>query len=428
MIDSLPGLAVPSTFKAFSGYLPVSDTKQIFYMYFESENAPAEDPVVMWTNGGPGCSGLLGLFTEQGPYSTLSDGVLTPNPYSWNKVANMLFVEQPAGVGFSYSDDSDDYKTGDAQAAVDNHQLILSFLERFPEVQANPFFITSESYGGHYMPGLAKEIVDNNADGAINFKGFAVGNPYTNAFTNKVAQYQAYYSHGTIPAPLYNKWMNKCSKHQFINLENCTYLEAAMMAKQGQGINPYALDYPVCVDDEASSQSLRMMHALHSNNQAVKDLLLPVEDYEPCAENYLLDYLNSDEVKAAIHAKTDITWGSCSNTLRYSERDMQIDMAPYYNYLIDGGYGLKILVYSGDDDSVCAMSGTDDWLWDLGYETIDGKYWQEWVVDQQTAGYVTHFKDGALTYATVHGAGHEVPTYKPKQALQLFENYINGVW
>jgi hypothetical protein len=59
------------------------------------------------------------------------------------------------------------------------------------------------------MPGLAKEIVDNNADGAINFKGFAVGNPYTNAFTNKVAQYQAYYSHGTIPAPLYNKWMNK---------------------------------------------------------------------------------------------------------------------------------------------------------------------------------------------------------------------------
>ena len=144
MIDSLPGLAVPSTFKAFSGYLPVSDTKQIFYMYFESENAPAEDPVVMWTNGGPGCSGLLGLFTEQGPYSTLSDGVLTPNPYSWNKVANMLFVEQPAGVGFSYSDDSDDYKTGDAQAAVDNHQLILSFLERFPEVQANPFFITSE--------------------------------------------------------------------------------------------------------------------------------------------------------------------------------------------------------------------------------------------------------------------------------------------
>lgn len=103
-------------------------------------------------------------------------------------------------------------------------------------------------------------------------------------------------------------------------------------------------------------------------------------------------------------------------------------MAPYYNYLIDGGYGLSILVYSGDDDSVCAMSGTDDWLWDLGYETIDGKYWQEWVVDQQTAGYVTHFKDGALTYATVHGAGHEVPTYKPKQALQLFENYINGVW
>ena len=127
-------------------------------MYFESENSPSEDPVVMWTNGGPGCSGLLGLFTEQGPYMTVSEGVLTPNPYSWNKVANMLFVEQPAGVGFSYSDDTDDYKTGDEQAAIDNHALILAFLDRFPEVKSNPFFITSESYGGHYMPSLAKEV------------------------------------------------------------------------------------------------------------------------------------------------------------------------------------------------------------------------------------------------------------------------------
>ena len=425
---TLPGLAVPPSFAMFSGYLPVGEHKHIFYAYFESESDPVNDPVVLWTNGGPGCSGLLGLFTEQGPFFPQEDGTLSPNEFSWNKVANMLFVEQPAGVGFSYSDDTADYKTGDAQAAVDNHQLILSFLDRFPEVASNPLYITSESYGGHYMPSLALEIVQNNADNAINFKGFAVGNPYTNAFTNKVAQYQAYYSHGTIPAPLFNRWMGQCSKRQFINLENCTYLEAAMMAKQGNGINPYALDYPVCVSDEASSQSLRLMHHMHAGNKEVKDLLLPVEDYEPCAENYLLDYLNRDDVKEALHAKADVSWGSCSNIIRYSEKDMNIDMAPFYNELIDGGYGLKILVYSGDDDSVCAMSGTDEWLWDLGYSPVEGKYWKEWKVDKQTAGYVTHFEDGALTYATVHGAGHEVPTYKPKQALVLFENYINGEW
>ena len=134
--------------------------------------------------------------------------------------------------------------------------------------------------------------------------------------------------------------------------------------------------------------------------------------------------------RAAVLVLTPLTPSrlSCSNIVRYSYKDMNIDMAPFYNPPIDGGYGLKILVYSGDDDSVCALSGTDDWLWNLGYEPVEGKYWKEWVVDQQTAGYVTHFKDGALTYATVHGAGHEVPTYKPKQALVLFENYINGEW
>jgi hypothetical protein len=94
----------------FSGYLPVGENKHIFYAYFESENDPVTDPVVLWTNGGPGCSGLLGLFTEQGPFFPQEDGTLSPNEFSWNKVANMLFVEQPAGVGFSYSDDTSDYK------------------------------------------------------------------------------------------------------------------------------------------------------------------------------------------------------------------------------------------------------------------------------------------------------------------------------
>jgi len=64
----------------------------------------------------------------------------------------MLYVEQPAGVGFSYSDDPDDYTTGDAQAASDNYVLIQQFLERFPERKSNDFYITSESYGGHYIP------------------------------------------------------------------------------------------------------------------------------------------------------------------------------------------------------------------------------------------------------------------------------------
>lgn len=153
-ITYLPGLDYDPGFDQFSGYFTVNEKNQrkLFYWYVESQNDPATDPVVLWTNGGPGCSGLLGFGTEHGPFYIDRQGDITPNPYSWNKIANMLYIEQPAGVGYSYSQDKNDYKTGDTETAADNYELILEFLRRFPERQNNPFYIASESYGGHYMP------------------------------------------------------------------------------------------------------------------------------------------------------------------------------------------------------------------------------------------------------------------------------------
>lgn len=112
----------------FSGYLDVSDTKHMHYWFFPSTSADASsDPVVFWTNGGPGCSGLLGAFTEQGPFWPQADGNLADNEYAWNRAANMIFVEQPCGVGFSYSSANDtkaDYTYDDDAAAKDFFSLI----------------------------------------------------------------------------------------------------------------------------------------------------------------------------------------------------------------------------------------------------------------------------------------------------------------
>lgn len=153
-ITNLPGLDFDPGFDQFAGYLTVDGKHQrnLFYWYVESQNDPETDPVVFWTNGGPGCSGLLGFGIEHGPFYVDEVGDISPNPYSWNKIANMLYIEQPAGVGFSYSEDKTDYKTGDTRAASDNYLFILEFLRRFPERKTNPFYIASESYGGHYMP------------------------------------------------------------------------------------------------------------------------------------------------------------------------------------------------------------------------------------------------------------------------------------
>jgi carboxypeptidase C (cathepsin A) len=118
--------------------------------FTESSGSP-KDPVAFWTNGGPGCSGLIGFMTEQGAFKPNADMTLSLNEFAWNKVANMVFIESPAGVGFSYSTDTADYTTGDSQTAVDNYNLIQAFLLRFPDLSTNELYITSESYGGHYM-------------------------------------------------------------------------------------------------------------------------------------------------------------------------------------------------------------------------------------------------------------------------------------
>lgn len=108
-------------------------------------NDPKADPLAFWTNGGPGCSGLIGFLTEQGPFKPNADNSLSFNKYAWNQVSNMVFIEAPAGVGYSYSTNTKaDYTTGDSQTALDNYNLIQAFLKRFPEYQSNELHITSE--------------------------------------------------------------------------------------------------------------------------------------------------------------------------------------------------------------------------------------------------------------------------------------------
>lgn len=117
----LPGITYELNFDQYSGYLKGVDGNYLHYWLgrsrnrtfrlVESQNNPLTDPLVLWLNGGPGCSSLMGLLTELGPFRPNSDGkTLYENVYSWNKVANVLFIESPRTVGFStqnYSINSD---------------------------------------------------------------------------------------------------------------------------------------------------------------------------------------------------------------------------------------------------------------------------------------------------------------------------------
>ena len=152
----LPGFDVPMRTNSYSGYLTVDTNKSLHYVFVESKNDPSKDPVVIWFNGGPGCSSLLGLFQENGPM--VVDPELNPthqeNEYAWYNTANMLYIESPAGVGYSLNK-NENLTTDDITQSRDAMTALLDFYIKFPEMMANELFVSGESYGGIYVPYLA---------------------------------------------------------------------------------------------------------------------------------------------------------------------------------------------------------------------------------------------------------------------------------
>lgn len=389
--DLLPGLSFQLNFRQFSGYFAVSPTRNIHYWYIESSNNPTTDPVIFWTNGGPGCSGLIGLGAEFGPFLIDKHGILTPNNYTWNQVASILYVEQPAGVGFSYYTDTNDTFVDDERVTIDNYRLIQEFFERFPERRSNDFYIASESFGGHYIPQLAKKILDedeeeSSSDGGarIKFRGFLVGNPFVDPFTNYVTMIQTYYMHGLISLPLYREWEHHCTNKSHYPLQRCNFLVYMIFKQAGNRINPYALDYPVCIEEEESTSSrdeeslagdlyddrnstnkgnipsshVSMQSATLMRLGSISNPpFLPARDvYDPCAELHLHLYLNRDDVKDALHVDRSRKWRMCTNTgIEYSRKDYNTPQIVLYKELVQrantSGINLKMMVYSGDDDS-----------------------------------------------------------------------------
>ncbi|KAM3921556.1 lysosomal protective protein-like [Leptodactylus fuscus] len=194
-IIALPGINYQPSFRQFSGFLNGSGGKHLHYWFVQCQGDPRSCPLVLWLNGGPGCSSLAGLLTEHGPFLIQPDGsTLETNQYSWNKIANVLYLESPAGAGFSYSDDKE-YITGDAEIAKANYMALKDFFRLFPEFTKNDFYITGESYGGFYVPALAVEV---SKDSSINLKGLAIGNGITDYTLNTYSSVYFAYYHGLL--------------------------------------------------------------------------------------------------------------------------------------------------------------------------------------------------------------------------------------
>lgn len=216
----LPPPGTPVGIYTNQGYLSFGRNSHFHYVLFPSQHDPDNDPVLLWLNGGPGCSSLIGMSYENGPFKFKENSTdKVENPYSWNRKANLLYIESPGGVGFSIGNT---VNVSDATVREENLQAMLTFYAKFPSLRSNEFYISGESYSGIYVPHLAEAIHFYNTRTSsslpINLKGIIVGNACTDpseCYTpgpngTSLHQYEFLYKHGFYTDLEYDRMRAAC--------------------------------------------------------------------------------------------------------------------------------------------------------------------------------------------------------------------------
>ncbi|XP_057533174.1 serine carboxypeptidase-like 42 [Amaranthus tricolor] len=429
LVINLPGQPKVG-FKQFAGYIDV-DVKagrSLFYYFVEAENDPHHKPLTLWLNGGPGCSSMGGgAFTELGPFFPRGDGRgLRRNSMSWNKASNLLFVESPAGVGWSYSNTSSDYNTGDAASAKDMLTFLVNWMKKFPEFKSRDLFLTGESYAGHYIPQLAVAVLDYNAHSRaskLSLKGVAIGNPLLKLDRDVPATYEYFWSHGMISDEIGLTIMNQCNFEDYTfpsphnESDSCNNAISQANNIVGDYINNYDVILDVCYPSIVE-QELRLKKMATKMSMGV----------DVCMTYERRFYFNLPEVQKALHAnRTNLPypWSMCSGNLNYSDTDGSLDMLPLLKRILL--HHIPIWVFSGDQDSVVPLLGSRTLVRELAHDlkfkaTVP---YGAWFHKGQVGGWATEY-GGLLTFATVRGAAHMVPYAQPSRALHLFSSFVRG--
>ncbi|BDD63760.1 hypothetical protein MAP00_008623 [Monascus purpureus] len=408
-------LGIDPDVKQYSGYLDDNENdKHLFYWFFESRNDPKNDPVVLWLNGGPGCSSLTGLFLELGPSAINKDIKAVYNEHSWNSNASVIFLDQPVNVGYSYSSSP---VSDTVAAGKDVYALLSLFFEQFPEYAKQDFHIAGESYAGHYIPVFAAEILSHKKRN-INLKSVLIGNGLTDGLTQYPYYRPMACGEGGYPAVL--------------DESSCQSMDNAL---------PRCLSMiQACYDSESAwvcvPASIYCNNALlapyQRTGQNVYDVRSKCEGGSLCYKemDYVSEYLNKPEVRKALGAEVE-GYDSCNFDIN---RDFLFHgdwMKPYHRLVPGLLEQIPVLIYAGDADFICNWLGNKAWTEALEWsgqakyaaaklEGLDSR------IDGEEIGQVKSY--GNFTYMRIYGGGHMVPMDQPAASLEFFNRWLGGEW
>ncbi|KAH9945200.1 alpha/beta-hydrolase [Epithele typhae] len=489
--------------RSFAGNINVNraghPNNTLFFWAFEkvgangSLTAPASqnntDPWIIWLQGGPGSSGMIALTTENGPIHVQADGSWVHNNFSWNTLADTIWIDQPVGTGFSTSD-STGYIPDEDQMGEDFIGFLSNLVKIFPSLASRPLFLTGESYAGTYIPYITKHIFQTS-NPPVNLRKIAIGDGSLGSqalvehvpVLNVIETYPALIGYDEDVFNFFREQTHLCG----FDL-NFTYPQEGGHFPTLDLVRPTA-ESALAKSVETRTRILRRAAALEK-----RDLVRPaaqeaaraqwkrdlsgrangtIDPFYGCflldeLEDYALNFtfpwsnggfdvydvpdgtnpepfknasafFNSAAGRAALHAPTSKDWlrnfnypfGSTHNHSAGNQYgDPSVEPVAFLSALAANASAanVSIVFYSGNDDSLVQHRGTEAVIQNTTFGGAQGfarAPATPWFDDAGAFAGVVHQERG-LAYVLFQGAGHLVPMWRPAQALVFLREFVLG--
>lgn len=403
LVVSLPSYGPPKT-KQFAGLSAATScgTNRLFYWFVEADVGSSSDetPLLIWLNGGPGASSLMGLLTENlGPQKISHDSKLVDNVNHITKKYHVMAVDNPVGSGFSITS-TGAYVKNEEEMRAQFVYALRGFYKKHPQYARNPLWITGESYAGKYVPNIAYEIATTAPE--MPLRGVMIGNGLYNQGLQVTTIGTFAFGAGIID--------ENVLKEEQAREEQCAAAIRSGKPRAGQFCENVTVRW------------------LYEGPQAVAgelfyyDFGMDDADELNVITTSLGSYLDRADVKRALHVGSSATWQNKDETGPVAQalaNDFALPSTYFVEKLLGSFY--RVVMYNGvRDGSVCNHIGNLKALQSLvwpGAADFAAAQNRPWPSTSSVMGHVRVARN--LTFATIMRTGHLVPTVVPESFSTL---------